>query len=106
MWENAPQYLLIFKLKTENSLIAETLLQAVLKNYLIYQLELLLILFNVRANPFILSYFLWNIWDIYSPYMGVLAHFFTLSSSLKLNKSTKTDGSKIDGVLVKGSKTV
>lgn len=38
--------------------------------------------------------------------MGVLAHFFKLSSSLKLNKSTKTDGNKIDGVLLKGSKIV
>lgn len=38
--------------------------------------------------------------------MGVLAHFFKFSSSLKLSKSTKTDGSKIDGVLVKGSKIV
>lgn len=38
--------------------------------------------------------------------MGVLAQFFKLSFSLKLNKSTKTDGSKIDGVLVKGSKIV
>lgn len=36
------QYLLIFKLKAENSLFAETLLQAVLNNYLIYQLELLI----------------------------------------------------------------
>lgn len=38
--------------------------------------------------------------------MGVLAHFFTLSSNLKLNKGTKPDGSEIDGVLVKGSTTV
>jgi len=38
--------------------------------------------------------------------MGVLAHSFKLSSSLRLNKSTKCDGSKIDGVPVKGSKMV
>lgn len=37
-----PQHLLIFKLKAGNSVIAETLLQAVLNNYLIYQLELLI----------------------------------------------------------------
>lgn len=50
---------------------------------------------------------------IFVKYMGnlltlykVLAYFFKLSSSLKLNKSTKTDGNKIDGVLGKGPKIV
>lgn len=36
----------------------------------------------------------------------LLAHFFKLASSLKLNKNTKTDGSKTDEVLLKGSKIV
>lgn len=41
-WQNEPQHLLIFKLNAENGLIAEASLQAVLSNFLITQLELII----------------------------------------------------------------
>lgn len=100
------QYLLIVKLKAENGLTAETSFRAVLNNFLIHQLELLINSVQCESKPlqFVVIFvkYMGNLLTLYK----VLAHFFKLSASLKLNKSTKTNGNKIDGVLVKGPKIV